>query len=315
VIETIALAKQYGTSAFGRRRVIDALRDVSIEIASGETVAVVGPNGAGKSTLFGIILGFLRPTSGRVRIAGVEPRAWIRRNGAGYMPERFALPGSWRLIDAVVAFARLDSVREDVRARAVAALDQFGLAAYADRRIATLSRGLLQRLGLVQATIAQRQVVVLDEPTAGLDPVGRRILRETLTTLRARGSTILLASQELAEVERTADRVVLLDGGSVRDVLAARVPVDPKIYMLRVDAAAAALQAVFPDAIEAGAGEFEVTVNDAVELSARLATLVSAGGVVHEVRPRTEPLEERVTRALGNDTDDHETAGPAGRPA
>ncbi|NIP83501.1 MAG: AAA family ATPase, partial [Gemmatimonadetes bacterium] len=173
-----------------------------------------------------------------------------------------------------------------------------GLADFADRAVGTLSRGLAQRLGLAQVLLADRALVVLDEPADGLDPLWRFRLREIVSELAGHGRTVLLASHELPEVERVADRVVLLADGRVRDVMEARPEAaGPLRYRLELDGPAEARAAAFPDAQPDGDAVI-VRVEDARELSARLAGLLQAGGVVRSVVPVTEPLEDRVRRRL-----------------
>src|SRR5690606_33189943 len=237
-------------------------------------------------------------------------RRYVRRHGAAYLPERFRVPGEWRVRPALVALARLEGLRPDVAARrADEALQRLGLEPFADREVRTLSRGVLQRLGLAQALLGERELLVLDEPTEGLDPLWRIKLRAILEEQRAAGRTILLASHDLAEVERVVERVVLLDGGRVREVFepalaggkgATRGPLR---YRLELAGAARELEEAFPGAVPVGPGEpgaYRVTVADEAELSTRLGALIAAGGVVSAVLPETEPLEARVQRALGS---------------
>ncbi len=218
---------------------------------------VVGPNGAGKTTLFGLLLGFLRPTEGTVRIDGLEPRRYLRREGAAYLPERFRLPPEWMVGAALRALADLEGLRRpQARARVAALLERFDLAGHATRPIGALSRGLCQRLGLAQALIAERPLVVLDEPTEGLDPLWRVRFRDLVDELRAAGRTVLIASHDLAEVERLARRVVLLEGGRVKEIFeVARLAGGPLAYRLELAAPSSAVAAAFPGAVEAPPGD------------------------------------------------------------
>jgi ABC-2 type transport system ATP-binding protein len=293
MIDIESLGKTYGT----RRQPLHALRDVSLSIGPG-VWAVVGPNGAGKSTLLGLVLGFLRPSSGSVAIAGSSPRHYLRRHGAAYLPERFRLPPEWPVRDALRALAALEGVPpREAAARANGAIDRLGLDGHADKAVGALSRGLNQRLGLAQALLADRDLVVLDEPTEGLDPLWRVRFRDLVAELRAAGRTVLLASHELAEVERLADRAILLEDGRVKDVLVVQGPVGPATrYRLDVDAAADILAIAFPDA-DPAARPITVTVADAAELSHRLGALLDAGGIVRAVVPETG-LEDRIRRRL-----------------
>lgn len=286
------LTRTYGA----RATTVRAVDGISLEIGAGVT-AVVGPNGAGKTTLLGLILGFLRPTDGSVRIAGRAPRRWIRAHGAAYLPERFQLPPEWPVDAALRSLARLDGLgSDDAATRVPATLDQLGLAEYRHRPIGTLSRGLNQRVGLAQALLADRELVVLDEPTEGLDPLWRVRFREIVAALRDAGRTVLLASHELPEVERVADRAVVLRDGGVQEVVElAGAGTGPLRYRLDVAADDVALAAAFPAAERTDAGVV-VAVADARELSDRLAALIERGGTVRAVIPEGARLEERVRR-------------------
>ncbi len=284
-----------------------ALHDLTLSIPADGVTAVVGPNGAGKSTLFGLLLGFLRPSAGRVRVEGLEPRRYTRTEGASYLPERFSLPGGWTLRASLRALARLEGMRgRDADARAADAIERFGLAPHAAKPARTLSRGLLQRLGLAQADLGRRALVVLDEPAQGLDPLWRIRLREWIVELAAEGRTVLLASHDLTEVERVADRAVLLDDGFARETVSlAAAPGAGVRYRLVLRSGAEHVASAFPDARahhgdEADGAAFEVYAADAAELSDRVAALIAAGAVLLQLAPIGGELEERVRRMRGS---------------
>lgn len=287
----------------GRAKPVTALSGVSLTIPRGATWAVVGPNGAGKTTLFGLLLGFLHPTEGRVRIAGLEPRTYLRRHGAAFLPERLRLPSEWTVSATLRSLAELEGLSaREARARADAAMERLGLGPHAAKRLGVLSRGLLQRVGLAQALLADRELVVLDEPTEGLDPLWRIRFRALADELRSEGRTVLIASHDLAEVERIAERAVLLESGKVREILEIGGPTGPgQRYRLELASPSEILHEVFPGATAEADGEstaYVITVADAGELSARLAVLLDAGAVLASVAPVIEPLEERVQRVL-----------------
>ncbi len=311
MIELADVHKRYGRTKH-RDGEAEALAGLTLVVPAGHVTALVGPNGAGKTTLFGIALGFLAPTAGDATIAGKEPRDWLRTNGAGWLPERFTPPGAWRVLEALTSLARLDGIVERVTDTAATALERFGLEPYRDRRVDSLSRGQLQRLGLAQALIAQHELIVLDEPTGGLDPEARAVFRESIDELRLRGTTVLLASHDIAEIERVADTVVLLEAGRIRDIVPARSTPDYTRFRLRANAPRSVLEQIFTDATLTtraadaldAATTFTTAVRDAADLNTRLAALIAAGGVVLEVTPRIEPLEERIARTLDSpDTD------------
>ncbi|HSJ07979.1 MAG TPA: ABC transporter ATP-binding protein [Longimicrobiales bacterium] len=287
------------TKRYGRRRRVVALRDVSLEVPAGSVWAVVGPNGAGKSTLLALALGFIRPTRGAVLLGGMPPRYHLRDNGAGYLSERFSLPPEWRVRDALRGLARLAGGRAGDADRAAG---RFGLEPHLGRRIGELSRGLLQRVGLAQALLVPRDLVVLDEPTEGLDPVWRIRLRDIVADLRDEGRTVIIASHDLGEVERVADRAILLEGGAVREILDTRSGDPPSSWRITLAAPFDRAAEVFPAAaMEPDGTVFTVALPGPAELSERVAALVALGGLVVAVEPLRQPLEERVREALGDD--------------
>jgi len=188
----------------------------------------------------------------------------------------------------------------DARERARAALERFGLAAHAGRAIGSLSRGLLQRVGLAQTMLAAHAVAVLDEPTEGLDPAGRLLFREMAAELRAAGTTLIVASHDLPELDRIADRAILLHAGRVREVFALEAPAARMSWILRLAAPHPSLTQLFPDARRLDVDtHWSVTCDNARDLSHRLAALVAAGAIIVEVISSAPTLEERVREALG----------------
>jgi ABC-2 type transport system ATP-binding protein len=291
MIELSNVTKRYVRKGAGP----DAVSGLTLSVPAGTVWAVVGPNGAGKSTLLSLILGFVRPSEGEVRLGGDRPRDYLRDHGAAYLPERFSLPPSWRARDALRLLARLDRVDA---ARVEAAIALFGLTEHVDKRTRELSRGLLQRLGLAQALLAPRDLIVLDEPTEGLDPVWRIRLRDIIADLRRADRTIIIASHDLDEVERIADRAVVLDAGRVRKVLDLTAPRESVDYRIRLATASDAILPTFPDAMHADELTFTVRVSSPAELSQRLGALIASGAIIAAVEPLHEALEERVRAAL-----------------
>jgi ABC-2 type transport system ATP-binding protein len=199
---------------FGRTR---ALREVEFRVGRGEVVGFVGPNGAGKTTTLRIITGFLDPDEGRVLVAGCDVRRErdAARRHLGYLPESVPLYGDMRVDEYLRFRARLKAVpRGEVAARVDAAVERVDLGAVRRRIVGELSKGFRQRVGLADALVARPPILVLDEPTAGLDPVQVRELRQLLGALGGE-HTVLLSSHALAEVEAVADRVVMLAAGRV----------------------------------------------------------------------------------------------------
>lgn len=192
-----------------------ALRSAGVCVRSAQVVAVVGPNGAGKTTLFRTLLGFIRPDSGLCRVGGLAPAEYRRRHGVGYVPEQIVFPRAWTVRDLLARSVDLSvrpGARGDDYARAVETtrFDDDTLR----KEAAKCSNGTQRRLWLACTLAGNPAVLVLDEPFAGLDPPARRALRREVRAARDRGTAVLVASHELAEVERVADTVVLLRDGA-----------------------------------------------------------------------------------------------------
>ncbi|MBD9454705.1 MULTISPECIES: ABC transporter ATP-binding protein [unclassified Rhizobium] len=199
------VAKRYGN--------VQAVRDVTFELNEGETVALVGHNGAGKTTLIKLMLGLIRPSAGNVLVLGEDPAKGdfeVRRR-LGYLPESVSFHMALTGRETLAFYARLKRVEVSVVPEL---LERVGLAAVAaDRPVRTYSKGMRQRLGLAQALLGQPRVLLLDEPTSGLDPALRRRFYDILGELRSAGTTILLSSHALTELEGRANRVVIVNEG------------------------------------------------------------------------------------------------------
>jgi ABC-2 type transport system ATP-binding protein len=291
MIRLEGVSKRYGRVRGGT----PALDDVTLEVPAGAVWAVVGPNGAGKSTLLAVALGFIRPTAGQVSVGELAPRDYLRDVGAGYLPERFSLPNEWRAGEALRMLARLDGTRAGAVERVVTLL---GLTPHLGKRSRELSRGLLQRVGLAQALLARRELVVLDEPTEGLDPLWRIRLRDIVTGLREEGGTVIIASHDLGEVERIADRAVLLERGRVREVLDTQPTAEPSRYRVRLATPFDRVRDVFPAATFEAGEVFIIDVGGPAELSERIGALIGLGALIAAVEPLRQPLEDRVRAAL-----------------
>lgn len=286
-----------------RGRDVHAVADVTLSVAPGEVVGIAGPNGAGKSTLIAMLLGFLAPDTGRVRLDGLAPRAFVEREGVGYLSELVAIPREWRLVDALRRYAVLDGVPEAELAPAVeAAIARLGLEEHRGKKIKQLSKGNAQRVALAQALLRPHRLVVLDEPTHGLDPVWTQRFRALVHELRDPGRAILIASHNLDELERVADRVAILDHGRVQRIVDVRAGAGaPTAGRWRVVVAdgAAALAAHWPDAREVGSATWELDVADLPTFNRTLGAAIAAGLVVRQVGPAESGLERQFREAVG----------------
>ncbi|MCO5147619.1 MAG: ABC transporter ATP-binding protein [Aquamicrobium sp.] len=191
---------------------IHAVRDVSFSLKEGEIVALVGHNGAGKTTLIKMMLGLIRPSAGTVRVLGEDPSTGAPevRTRLGYLPENVSFNPALTGTETLRFYSAL---KRAGRGQIRGLLERVGLAGAADRRVRTYSKGMRQRLGLAQALLGQPKVLLLDEPTTGLDPASRRDFYRFLDELRDSGSTILLSSHALSELEGRADHVIIVGRG------------------------------------------------------------------------------------------------------
>jgi len=213
IVESQNLSKIYSTGVF-RRSLIPALDGVSISVDQGEIFGLLGPNGAGKTTFVKILLGIVFPTGGTANVLGQPLGPHEVRTQIGYLPESHRYPSFLTAHDTLIFFGRLHGIRNPVLGdRATALLSQVGLSEWARVKVKKFSKGMLQRLGLAQAMLNDPQVLFLDEPTDGVDPVGRKEIRDILTSLRRQGKTIFLNSHMLSEVEEISDRVAILNKG------------------------------------------------------------------------------------------------------
>jgi ABC-2 type transport system ATP-binding protein len=213
VIAVESVSKSYGRGGRAPR----ALDGVTLHVARGETLGLIGPNGAGKTTLLSCLLGFLRLDQGAISIDGRRPDDLAVRARTGYMPERLGFDRELSGRAFLAHHWRLSGGSPDRTEREVAAAsERVGLEAGAlDRRLRTYSRGMLQRVGVAQALFGDPDLLFLDEPASGTDPVGVAVVRDRILEAKARGATIVLNSHQLAEVERLCDRVAFLDHGRI----------------------------------------------------------------------------------------------------
>ncbi len=213
-IELRGVIKDFSVGLRGvKLRAVDSL---TLQVEPGQVYGLLGPNGSGKSTTIKIILGLLEPTVGECRVFGVPGSRVEARRDVGYLPES---PYFYRHLtgrELVRFYARICGLKRDgLEARVTEVITLVGLEDAADRRVATYSKGMLQRIGLAQAIVHDPRLVILDEPTAGVDPVGTAAISEIILGLKARGKTVLITSHLLAQIEDICDRVAILDRGQL----------------------------------------------------------------------------------------------------
>ena len=303
--------KDYGRVAGGRR---EAVSDVSISVSRGAIHGLLGPNGAGKTTTLKMLLGLVKPSGGRFEVLGVPAHAAGARARLGFLPEQPYFPAQLTAAEAMRLYGRLTGLsRAELTDQTAELLDRVGLDGRQKTMLSKFSRGMLQRLGLAQALLGSPEVLVLDEPASGLDPVGQRDIRNLMLELKDQGATILLSSHQLSEVETVSDEVTILNRGRV----AARGHIDDLLNVADEtsisargtgDLPAGVAELVRDEAVHGDSSVFSV----ADEHVRRVVDLLDDGGwKLLSVSPKRDSLEDYFARLLGESDEDGEAADSA----
>jgi ABC-2 type transport system ATP-binding protein len=299
-----ALTKTYRVGFWGRR--VRAVQDLSFEVRAGEIFGLLGPNGAGKTTTLKMLAGFVKPSSGHAWISGNRVGTVSSRRSLGYLPENPALYEFLRGDEYLIFAGRLAGLsRTEARKWAAEMLERVGLAGRADRPIRKFSKGMVQRLALAQALIGDPGIVILDEPMSGLDPIGRKDVRDLILELREHGRTVLFSTHILSDVEAICDRVGILVEGRLTDCGALADLVAPGARAVEL-----VVENVADDLVEKlrqdGTRVLRrdratvLTFRDEGRARAALAAAVSSGATVVSLTPHRRSLEELfVSRARG----------------
>jgi ABC-2 type transport system ATP-binding protein len=215
IVETYQLSKTYSSGYFTKTSVT-ALLDTTLQVNAGEIFGLLGPNGAGKTTFVKILLSIVHATKGSANLLGKPIGDTQSRAHCGYLPENHRYPSFLTAMETLVFFGELNGLKKPaLNDKAHQLLDFVGLREWADRKTQKFSKGMLQRLGLAQALLNDPEVLFLDEPTDGVDPVGRKEMRDLFLKLKKDGVSIFLNSHLLSEVEMISDRVAILNKGAL----------------------------------------------------------------------------------------------------
>ncbi len=306
-IQVENLVKTYRTGLLKTKKV-EAVKGVSLEIGRGEVFGLLGPNGAGKTTILKILLGLAKPTSGQCHILGVRSTTHLARKKIGFLPEKHQFPKYLTGRQMLSIFGRMSGVEPaEASKRIPPLLELVSMSDAADRPIGGYSKGMMQRVGIAQALMNDPAIVFLDEPTDGVDPIGRLEIRKILSALRDQGKTVFLNSHLLSEVEQICSRVVILNKG----VVAAAGTVDQltrisQSYTIRSSAIPPALLESFEDAIveripadEGNLEETRLRVDSREGMNAFLDSLRAHGVSIEEITRTRTTLEDSFISAIG----------------
>jgi ABC-2 type transport system ATP-binding protein len=286
---------------FFMRRVV-AVRGVSFEVDPGDIFGFLGPNGAGKTTTIKMLTGLIRPTSGRARVFGQDVESPRARERVGFLPENPYVYPYLSPTEFVELCARLSGLSaRAARARTRSVLDRVGVAYASERQVRRLSKGMLQRTGLAAALVADPELLILDEPMSGLDPVGRKEVRDLIFDERKAGRTIFFSTHILSDVETLCDRVSILRRGEV--VVSGRLGDLLKREVRRTDITLQRAPAALVERLT-GAGHsirrlgehIVVEIEGSANVPDVLRLALESGADVSEVIPRHETLEDLFVR-------------------
>ena len=296
VVETKSLRRQFGATV--------AVADLSLSIGRGEIFGFLGPNGAGKTTSLKLLLGLIEPSGGSGAVLSAPLGDRRARARIGFLPEHFRFHSCLTGRELLRFHGRLHGMRGAALKRRIdELLVRVDLTDAEDRPLREYSKGMTQRAGLAQALINEPELVFLDEPTSGLDPLGRLLVRDIIQELRERGTTVVLNSHLLGEVEATCDRVVFVrEGRVVRELSLAQSSgeVAVELRVTPLDPATISGLAQFGTGITCARELVRMRVSDDSVLPKLAAWLVGQGLSVYELRSRRRSLEEWFVEIMGD---------------
>lgn len=285
------IVKTYGSGT----KAVHALRGVSLSVAPGEIFALLGKNGAGKTTFIKCVLGIVFLNGGDGTVLGNPFGSIHAKERLGYLPENHRYPLYLTGEQVLNYFGKLSGVREPLLSRRIEeTLKIVGMTEWRKTKVRKYSKGMMQRLGLAQALINDPQLIMLDEPTDGVDPVGRKEIREVLLHLKSEGKTIFLNSHLLSEVELISDRVAIMDHGTiVKEGSVDDLTRTENVYEFRINNITPDLIASMGNSIlHADGSVLEVRSGTPEDLNRTMDIIRAAGGVIESMTPKKSSLED-----------------------
>jgi ABC-2 type transport system ATP-binding protein len=298
VIEIQGLRKSF-SGHLGIRRTL-AVDGLELSVRPGEIFGLLGPNGAGKTTTLKLLLGLLRPDSGVIRLFGRPPQDVDARRRLGFLPENPYFYDYLTAAEFLDLYGRLHGLSAADRKRRIAsAIQRVGLSGREGTALRKFSKGMTQRLGLAQAIQHDPELVILDEPMSGLDPVGRREVRDLILAQRAAGKTVFFSSHILQDAEMLCDRVAIVFRGKLRAVGKLDELVSRNAKWIEVSVRGTVPSGIQGECSPAPDGTTLIRVDDVPALTKLLAAVPAVGGEVLSVWPRRETLEDLFLREIG----------------
>lgn len=283
------------------RRKVEAVRGVSFDVYKGEIFGIVGPNGAGKTTTIKMMTGLVRPDHGSIRVQGKSVTDVETRRTLGYLPENPYFYEHLRVEELLRFYGQLHGIDAKILKKRIPELiEKVGLSHAIDRRLSKFSKGMRQRAGLAQALINDPELVILDEPQTGLDPFGRKDVRDLIFELKQKGKTVLFSSHILPDVEAVCDRVVLIHKGQVLDVGTLDELTGKRVKAYEVIARDVTQVPNHVKVLQQQGNAHYLEVQTESELQACLQSLSGQGATITSVTPRKEDLEDVLIRDMSN---------------
>ena len=297
-IDTVGLRKMYGAQT--------AVRDLTLQVKRGEAFGFLGPNGAGKSTSIKMLLGLIKPTSGSALLLGRPLGDREARARIGFLPEHFRFYDWLSASELILLHGRLCGLAEDLLRRKVPRLlERVGLGAQHSKPLRSFSKGMMQRVGLAQAIVNDPEILFLDEPASGLDPAGRKLVRDLIREQRDRGATVFLNSHLLGEVEQSCDRVAFIQEGNVIGIheMGAwqTAQTEVEIKAARVNLLTLKSLDKVAQEIRVDGESLRLRIDGEDRLPEVVRCLVEGGAEVFSVIPQRISLEELFLKIMGPD--------------
>ena len=288
------------------RKKVEAVRDVSFEVRSGEIFGLVGPNGAGKTTTMKMITGLIYPDAGAVEVFGHSSLTTESRRKLGYLPEGPYFYEHLTASELLRYYGHLHGMSgAKLDGRVDELLDRVGLTDARDRQLRKFSKGMRQRAGIAQALINDPELVILDEPQSGLDPVGRKEVRDLIYELREQGKTVVFSSHILVDVEAVCDRVAILQAGELVEVADLEEWTKGGGQSLHIRVRGLEPRQIRGEfegvtRIESHSGELDIAFPGDIDLAATISTVEGLGGKVTGVQRSHRGLEEQFLADTGH---------------